>query len=308
MASAMSDRTTAGTAATSGAQTGFDVDLAGLQAGNTINLTYTNASGTHKLTIMRVDDPSVLPLNNNATLDPSDQVIGVDFSGGMASVVAQINAALSASGSGVTASNPSGQTLRILDDGAVGTSDVVGLSTTITQSSLVNGGPELPLFTDGGLPFTGAITQAGSQITGLAGRIAINMQLLGDPSKLLTYSATTLTGDTTRPDFLYNQLQSATFYFSPDTGLGTSASPYKGTMMGFTQQVMALQGEASNSASQLAEGQDVVVNTLQEKFNAASGVNIDEEMAHLLALQNAYAANARVMSVVKDMFQALLNA
>lgn len=306
MASAMSDRTTAGTAATSGAQTGFDVDLAGLAAGNTINLTYTNASGTHKVTIMRVDDPSVLPLDNNATLDPSDQVIGVNFSGGMASVVSQINAALA--GSGVTASNPSGQTLRILDDGAVGTSDVVGMSTTITQSSFINGGPELPLFTDGGVLYTGAITQSGVQMTGLAGRITINTQLLGDPSKLLNYSATTLTGDTTRPDFLYDQLQSGTFYFSPETGLGRSNAPYKGTMMNFTQQVMAMQGEASSSASQLAEGQDVVVNTLQEKFNTASGVNIDEEMAHLLALQNAYAANARVMSVVKDMFQALLNA
>jgi flagellar hook-associated protein 1 FlgK len=37
-------------------------------------------------------------------------------------------------------------------------------------------------------------------------------------------------------------------------------------------------------------------------------VNIDEEMAHLLALQNAYSANARVMSTVKDMYTALMQA
>jgi flagellar hook-associated protein 1 FlgK len=47
---------------------------------------------------------------------------------------------------------------------------------------------------------------------------------------------------------------------------------------------------------------------LQQKFNTTSGVNIDEEMAHLLTLQNAYAANARVMSTVKEMFDALLRA
>ena len=55
-----------------------------------------------------------------------------------------------------------------------------------------------------------------------------------------------------------------------------------------------------------ADGQDVVLSTLQEKFNSESGVNIDEEMAHLLSLQNAYAANARVMSTVKQMFDALM--
>jgi len=43
-------------------------------------------------------------------------------------------------------------------------------------------------------------------------------------------------------------------------------------------------------------------------MSATSGVNIDEEMAHLLALQNAYSANARVMSTVKDMYTALLQA
>ena len=49
-----------------------------------------------------------------------------------------------------------------------------------------------------------------------------------------------------------------------------------------------------------------MLSTLQQKFNATSGVNIDEEMAHLLSLQNAYAANARVMSTVKQMYRALM--
>jgi flagellar hook-associated protein 1 FlgK len=45
---------------------------------------------------------------------------------------------------------------------------------------------------------------------------------------------------------------------------------------------------------------------LQQRFNDASSVNVDSEMANLLSLQNAYAANARVMSAVKDMFDTLL--
>jgi flagellar hook-associated protein 1 FlgK len=45
---------------------------------------------------------------------------------------------------------------------------------------------------------------------------------------------------------------------------------------------------------------------LQQRFNETSGVNVDQEMANLLTLQNSYSANARVLSAVKDMFDALI--
>jgi flagellar hook-associated protein 1 FlgK len=41
-------------------------------------------------------------------------------------------------------------------------------------------------------------------------------------------------------------------------------------------------------------------------MSTSSGVNMDEEMAHLLSLQNAYSANARVMSAVNDMYKTLM--
>ena len=78
--------------------------------------------------------------------------------------------------------------------------------------------------------------------------------------------------------------------------------------MNFAKQFISAQGEAASTAKQLADGQDVVLNTLQNKMNATSGVNIDDEMAHLLALQNAYSANARVMSTVKQMYDMLIQA
>src|SRR5206468_9380179 len=142
----------------------------GMKSGNVIHVSYKdNTTGvTHNLSIVRVDDPSVLPLNNAATLDPSDEVLGVDFSGGMASVVSQLNTALGASAS-LQFSNPSGSTLRVLDDGAVNRSDVTAASVTTTISSLTSGFAQLPLFTDNGVPFTGAITANGSQQTGFAG-------------------------------------------------------------------------------------------------------------------------------------------
>jgi flagellar hook-associated protein 1 FlgK len=45
---------------------------------------------------------------------------------------------------------------------------------------------------------------------------------------------------------------------------------------------------------------------LQQRFDDSSGVNIDQEMANLLQLQNSYAANARIMSALRDMIEALM--
>lgn len=313
MSSALSDQTTAGVAAPASAlpQAGFDLDLTGLQAGNVVNVTYKdNITGiTHKLSILRVDDPSILPLTNNATLDPNDEVLGINFAGGMASVVTQLNAALGASAS-LQFSNPSGSTLRVLDDGATNRTDVISASVTKTVSSLTGGSAQLPLFTDGGVLYTGALTANGSQQTGLAGRISVNTALLGDPSRMIVYSTSPLTaaGDTTRSDFILNQLMTGSYRYSPETGIGTTGTPFTGTLLNFARQVMSMQGEAASSANLLADGQEVVLNTLQNKMNATSGVNIDDEMAHLLALQNSYSANARVMATVKDMYDVLIRA
>jgi flagellar hook-associated protein 1 FlgK len=312
MASALSDVTTNGTAvAVSGTQSGYDLDLAGLQSGNVVHVSYKdNTTGvTHNLSIVRVDDPSVLPLSNTATLDPSDEVLGVNFSGGMASVVSQLNAALGSSAN-LQFSNPSGTTLRVLDDGAPNRSDVLAASVTTTMSSLTSGNPQLPLFTDNGGVFSGAITANGLQQVGLAGRISVNLGLLGDPSRSIVFSTNPLTaaGDTTRANFVLDQLQNGSYRYSPQTGIGTTGAPFTGTLTNFAKQFISQQGEAATAAKQLADGQSVVLNTLQKKVTDASGVNIDDEMAHLLALQNAYSANARVMSSIKQMYDTLIQA
>jgi len=280
-----------------------------MQPGNTLNFTYTDtATGTqHNVTIVEVNDPSALPLSNTGA-NPNNPVIGVNFSGGMASVVAQVTAALGSS-SNLQFSNPSGSTLRVVDNGT-NTATVNSASVTATVSSLAGGSAQLPLFTDGSSLYTGAITGSGSQMTGLAGRIQVNPALLSNPSNMTVYSTSPATqpGDATRSNFLYTQLTSGTFTYSPQTGLGSSAAPFTGTLTGYMQQFISLQANAATSATQLQQGQDVVVNTLQQKFNSTAGVSIDTEMSNLIALQNAYAANAHVMSVVQSMMNTLLQA
>ncbi len=304
MSQALSSQTTAGTTATAGTQSGYAADVGSLLSGNTVNLSYTDtATNTqHNVTIVRVDDPSVLPLP--ASGDPNNPVIGINFSGGTASVAAQLNSVLGATG--LQFSNPSGTTLRVLDDGSGGKVDVDSLSATATVTSLTNGGAALPMFTDGSSAYSGAITAGGNQSLGYAGRITVNPALVADPSKLVLYQSSTAAGDSTRPDFLLSQLTAAPLNYSPQAGIGTAAAPFSGTVGSYISQMMSQQGDAASAAANLKQGQDVVVSTLQQRFNDSSSVNIDDEMSKLLNLQTAYSANARVMTTINSMLDELL--
>jgi flagellar hook-associated protein 1 FlgK len=184
--------------------------------------------------------------------------------------------------------------------------NVDAVSTTVTATSLSGGSAELPFFTDVTTPYTGAITALGSQSIGFSGRITVNSALAADPSGLVVYQAGTASGDSTRPDFIYQQLTGTSLTYSPNTGIGTSAAPFSASLTTFLRQVISQQAEAASSADSLKQGQDIVLSALQQRFNDASSVNVDQELANLLTLQNSYAANARVLSAVKAMLDTLL--
>jgi flagellar hook-associated protein 1 FlgK len=273
-----------------------------------MQVTYTDtATNTqHKLTIVRVDDPTALPLPNTTASDPNNRVIGVDWSGGLSSVVSQLNNKLNGK---PQFSILSGTTLRVLDDGAANAINVNSVSATSTVTSLASGVPQLPFFLDATTPYTGAITGAGSELTGFAGRITVNTALVADPSKLVVFNTSPLTpsGDSTRPSFLYAQLTSASLSYLPTAGIGTAAAPFTGTLPAYLREVLSQQGSAADAAKNLSDGQDLVVNALKQRFSDSASVNVDQEMSNLLILQNTYGANARVISAVKEMFTALMN-
>jgi flagellar hook-associated protein 1 FlgK len=302
LSSSLSDQTTSGTAVTSGALSGFNVDLSNVQPGNSINLTFTNSGTQQQVQIVRVDDPNALPLPSQPGVSP--QVIGVNFTGGISSVVSQLNAALGISN--LQFSNPSGNTLQVLNTTAGTTVNAASATSTVT--SLTSGSPQLPLFIDAGTPYTGAITGSGSELTGYAGRISVNPALLNSPANVTVFSNSppTPVGDTTRSDFIFSQLTSGNFTYSPKTGLGSATAPFSGTIGSYLQQFLSQQAGAATSATQLQQGQSVVVSTLQQKFNSTSEVNIDSELSNLIGLQNSYAANAHVMSVVQSMMASLM--
>ena len=108
-------QTVAGSAVTSG-RSGFNIDVAGLAAGNTINIDYTDtATNTLRhLTIVRSTIECFAAFQQRHA-ESNDRVIGT-ISGGLASVVAQLNTALGPTGLQVF--NPAGTALQVLDDGA----------------------------------------------------------------------------------------------------------------------------------------------------------------------------------------------
>src|ERR1041384_866096 len=111
--------------------------------------------------------------------------------------------------------------------------------------------------------------------------------------------------DATRPNFILDRLTRSVVDFSPEAVGCTAAAPFSGSLPSYTCQTHSQQGEAAANAESLSQGQQVVVNTLQQRFADKSNVNIDQEMANLMKLQTAYAANARVLSTIKDMLNQL---
>src|SRR5690606_26009990 len=176
----------------------FDVDLSGMLAGDSMSLTFVENGVERRVTIMRVDDAGSLPLDDSATPDPNDEVIGIDFSGGYANAAAAIQAAL---GGAVEVQDQGGGTLRFLDDGS-GDVSVEAATATVTSTSFTEG-LGIPFFVDGNTnsPFSGSLDGTPQQL-GFAGRIRVNPELLADNTRLVRHAADTPAADQARPEEL----------------------------------------------------------------------------------------------------------
>lgn len=303
LAASLSDTTVGGTAvpASGIAGDGFSFDLSKLSPGNSLTVATTNGGVAKTVTFVRADSPA----GAAAATSADGSTIGLDMSAGMTAVVAKVQAALGPS-SKFTVSN-SGTTLTILDDGTANTTDVTAVSGRASVTGLLGGSAQLPLFVDGdaGQPFSGSF-ERGSQLTGFAGRIAVNQAVAADPSSLVRYSASTASGDPTRPLFILDQLTSSPRTFAAASGIGGSSGPFTGSIADFSSQIVVTQAANASSATQLNQGQQTVLNAVQSRYSQDAGVNIDTEMTQLIQLQTAYGANARILTAAKDMMDMLL--
>ena len=97
------------------------------------------------------------------------------------------------------------------------------------------------------------------------------------------------------------------------TGLGVNGTltvtyETSSTIGGFAANLVAAQSTAVNAAAtSLATGSSLQ-STLQSKLQAGSGVSIDSELSNLIILQNAYGANAKVLTAAQTLWSDLFNA
>jgi flagellar hook-associated protein 1 len=80
-----------------------------------------------------------------------------------------------------------------------------------------------------------------------------------------------------------------------------------GTVSDLISQTMNYTGNVAASAISDDDTQQLTMETINQRLESEYGVNVDEEMARLMELQNAYAANSRVISVVQDLLQRLMD-
>ena len=81
-------------------------------------------------------------------------------------------------------------------------------------------------------------------------------------------------------------------------------SPKGVTIGGLTTQV----GSAARQADYSAQAQQVIHDQAQASRDAISGVNLDEEAADLMRLQQAYQAASQIIATADTLFQSLLAA
>jgi flagellar hook-associated protein 1 FlgK len=184
----------------------------------------------------------------------------------------------------------------------------------------------VPLFSDAGtapllginpaLPISATNAADPVQLAGYAGRITVDQTVRNNPSIIhdgaagvsgvagpVVAGAALAPGDTSIIDQAVALFSRTNVAFTTTTGL-----PATGNFIQVASDFVANQSTARANAENALTNEQGVVSAVQDKISAASGVNVDNEVAQLQVLQNAYSANARVMQATTDMYTALINA
>ncbi|KZL14892.1 flagellar hook-associated protein FlgK [Pseudovibrio sp. Ad37] len=306
MALSLSQQTSEGVAADDGgappAATGFSVDTSKLQSsGDTIELEFDVNGESRKVTFVAVTDPSLLPLSSDVTADSNDIVHGIVIPATSTSLESQISSAL---GSGFDVSVDAAGELKVLSPISLGTIEITGLTAKNTRTVTAADGAEIPLFVDtkgDGGPYTGAL-EDGGQKTGFAQRMTVNKAIVDDPS-LLAGEPDKQSSE--RANLLKSRLTETEYTYAPSSGIGAKNAPYVGTISDFGIETVVKQSQIASAATSAASNSKAVTSIAKNAYENSYKVDVDEELVKLTELQNAYAANARVLSAIDEMYDTL---
>ena len=296
LATAFNTITTPGTAADDGlGATGLKADISQVKPGNDVLLTYTRNGAEQRVRIVN-------STNGEDFVDASGQrVISVDMSDATTAA-----ATLQAKLPGLNITSPGAGTIRVLDDGAGDTIDVTALTTRASASGTQQGDLAMALFVDqGNSAFTDNLDTNPPQIRGFASRISVNPAVIANNGLLVQFDIDHTLGDAARPEYLLEQLETMNFVSGTTPAANVGRFQMNGSVEQLIEQMLNYQGTTINSALSAADNRQLTLDTITTQMESEYGVNLDEEMARLTELQSAYAANARIVSVVKELLDTL---
>ncbi len=133
-----------------------------------------------------------------------------------------------------------------------------------------------------------------------AATIGVNSDLIASPNQLSTGIADAATGvvapaDTTSAVAL-SQLQTAKLLDSGQASVGD-----------YYAETIGVLGTRTAAANQAVETNTAITDAIQNQRQQVSGVSIDEEMIQLTQAQRAYQAATRVVTIVDDLLNTLIN-
>ncbi len=142
-------------------------------------------------------------------------------------------------------------------------------------------------------------------IGGLSSRLQVNSVVSNNPWRVRdgtrVDTPSTLTGNNTVPLNIINMFEDLQT-FTANSGLSTS-----GTFEAFAAGAVSFQAVRRQAVSTELTSQALIRDNFDQRMKNDSGVNVDQELAFMLEVQNSYAASARVITAIKEMLDELLN-
>jgi flagellar hook-associated protein 1 FlgK len=144
--------------------------------------------------------------------------------------------------------------------------------------------------------------------------MAVRSDILQRPAKL-SLAQLALTASSAPGDFVLGAsdnrgalglaaIGNALFSFEARGGLSGASM----TLNDYVSQISGLQSDLATNASDEASNLASIQQEVTARKDNAEGVNMDEELSNMMIYQQAYNASARIMTVVQQMFDTLMQA
>ncbi len=153
----------------------------------------------------------------------------------------------------------------------------------------------------------------GDSITGISGLIQVRGDIVKDPALLARGALVSTTSPVPKAGDLGVALGDASVaqkiadrFLAALAFSATGNLPLTATdLAGYASEILSTTAVSASSAAKTAMFKETLFQELSFRNESISGVNIDEELRNMVLFENAYAATARVIQVVDELFDLL---